>query len=155
MKRYKDFQPTGCDPKGLALPDQQEWLVVPVGRSRDSGVRSESNFEVALRILGGESETVEVHRFGHWGPGWFEIIIVHPSREDEVQEIEDSLENYSLLDDMDYSEREYDRACEVWSRMRLKDRIKACARYHVSIFAARRDEIPEDATGDLLGYLAE
>ena len=109
MQTYSQFQPTGFDHKGAFLPDQQDWLVVPVSQTRDSGPLAQSNFAIALEMLGGKSETVEVHRFGHWGPGWFEIILVNPDDKERVKianEIEASLENYPVLSDEDYSRRE-------------------------------------------------
>jgi hypothetical protein len=106
MIKYKDWSPTGFDSKGAFLPEQQEWFVAPVTRTRDSGPFDESNFEAALKILGGESDTCEVHNFRHWGPGWFEIILVHPNREQKVKKIEESLEGYPLLDEDDFCERE-------------------------------------------------
>lgn len=36
------------------------FLVVPVSRSRDSGPLEESNFVEGLRLLGGESDTVQI-----------------------------------------------------------------------------------------------
>ena len=111
---YGEYRPTQFDQRGLGLPDQQNWIVAPVSRTRDSGPLSESNFHSVLKALGGESETVEVHRFGHWGPGWFEVIIVHPDRLAEVEEIEGVLENYPVFDDSDFSEREHEECCRVW-----------------------------------------
>jgi hypothetical protein len=142
---YKDWAPTAFDSKGSMLDDRQEWFVVPVMQTRDSDAMSESNFAVALRILGGEIEgEVEVHRFGHWGPGWFEIIIAHPRRGGEVDEIEASLADYPVLDDSDFSEREWRRASDWWMSCGMGERIRICGKYNESIFAARRDEIPED-----------
>jgi hypothetical protein len=69
---------------------------------------------MALEILGGESETCEVHRFGHWGPGWFEIIILHPDRESEADEIEGALANYPVLSDDDFSGLESEETFEAW-----------------------------------------
>lgn len=150
MKRYREFQPTGFDPKGLGLDDRQEWLVVPVMRTRDSGPLDESNFDAAAKRLGGEGDTVEVHRFGHWGPGWFEIIIVDPTSEAATvaQEIEACLADYPVLDENDFSEREWNAANETWRHCyNLKERIKLCAAAGVSIFAARRDTIPAGDNG--------
>lgn len=115
MQKYSEYQPTGFDSKGLNLDDQQNWLVVPVGQNRDSGDLDLSNFQTALDMLGDESETVEVHRFNHWACGWLEIIIVQPDSEAQAkaQEIEDSLESYSILDETDYSKREYESAIEI------------------------------------------
>jgi hypothetical protein len=149
---YKDWAPTVFDSKGLMLDDRQDWIVVPVMQTRDSGPLDESNFAAALRILGGESETVEVHRFGHWGPGWFEIIIAAPELADKVDEIEASLADYPVLDESDYSEREWEKASEWWMSCGMRERIRICDRFHESIFAARRDEIPE---GVEISYLAE
>ena len=86
-------------------------LVVVVGRNRDSGILDESNFQAALEILGGESDSVQVHRFGHWGCGWFELILVDPKDRTKLIEaynIIKALEHYPVLDDMDYSEGEWE-----------------------------------------------
>jgi hypothetical protein len=114
MKPYKDWSPTYNDTKGLGCDDRQDWLVLGVMRTRDSGPLDESNFASALKSLGGESDTIEVHRFGHWGPGWFEIILLHPSRERDGDEIEGALADYPVLDDSDHSEREQEAANETW-----------------------------------------
>ena len=116
MQRYKEFRPTGFDCKGLALDDKQEWFVLPCGRNRDSDCLAESNFYSALKSLGGESDDVEVHRFGHWACGWFEIIIVRPesAAEKEARDIEAALADCPILDESDHSERELEAANETW-----------------------------------------
>jgi hypothetical protein len=155
MKRYKEYQPTQFDRKGAFLPDQGEWFVAPVIQTRDSDCLEKSNFEVALEMLGGESETVEVHRFGHWGPGWFEIIIVDCFDRDKVlklEEIEASLENYPVLDEMHFSELEWNAATEYWEHMSIRERLEWCHKYNVSFLKARHDSIPEEIDiSDLAG----
>jgi hypothetical protein len=128
MQRYSEYQPTGFDPKGLALDDKQDWLVLPCGRNRDSGVRQESNFHCALAMLGGESWSgdggnVEVHRFGHWACGWFEIIIVRPDTKEakEAESIECALADYPVLDDSDVSDREHEAEWEAWGAWGARD----------------------------------
>ena len=143
MQQYSEFRPTGFDAPGLGCEDRQDWLVLPISRTRDSECLEESNFHCALAILGGESETAEVHRFSHWGPGWFEIILLHPGRESDGEDIERSLEDYPVLDDEDLSGREWEAASETWERSSTRDRMEYCERASVSKFAARRDEIPE------------
>jgi len=113
MIPYKEFQPTAFDPKGLGLREQQDWLVLPVCQTRDSEALPKSNFRVALRWLSetdsDEKESdYEQHSFNHWGPGWFDIIIVKPGTKanDIAEEIEASLEEYPILDEMDWSELE-------------------------------------------------
>ncbi len=118
---YRDFAPTALDTRGLSLPERQDWLVGPCFRDRDSGPRAESNFACLVRDMGGESETLEVHRFGHWANGWFELVLVHPSRESELSEFESALADYPVLDDMDLSERESDGAWEAWESWGLRE----------------------------------
>lgn len=110
MLEYAKFRPTGFDPRGLGLDERQDWLVMEVTRTRDSDLLTQSNWDATLRGLGGESETVEVHRFGHWGPGWYEIILIKPDSPQVsiAEEIEGALSNYPVLDDSDYSERQWD-----------------------------------------------
>ena len=83
--------------------------VVVVGRNRDSEVLSESNFEAALHELGGESETVQIHRFGHWGCGWFELLTVDPNDKKALRiayDIKQRLVDYPVLDEDNFYERE-------------------------------------------------
>jgi len=90
-------------------------LVVVCGRNRDSELIAESNFECALKELGGESETVRVERFGHWGCGWFELILVDPKDTKALEtaySIKRCLQEYVLLDDSDFSEREFEQQLE-------------------------------------------
>lgn len=130
MQTYSTYRPTQFDCAGLNLPDQQDWLVLPVGRNRDSGELDQSNFDTALKMLGGESDTVEVHRFGHWACGWLEIIIVKPGSDAEkvANEIESSLENYPVLDETDLSNREWEGYQEGWQNYARRDFIKGLSR---------------------------
>jgi hypothetical protein len=127
FKRYGDHSPTAFD-RNINIDDGDEvrsnWFVMPVSRTRDSGPLDESNFHSFLDGLGGESETVEVHRFGHWGPGWYEIIIVSPEDEKALKSAYDmagSLENYPVLDEEDWSRREWEDFEESWDNWACKD----------------------------------
>lgn len=118
MKTFKEYQPTCFDCKGLGSDGQENWLVLPVIQTRDSDCLEQSNFAEALKRLGGESDHVEVHRFGHWGPGWFEIIVISPAYLPILtiaEDIESSLENYPVLNDNDLSEREIEAQTEYWN----------------------------------------
>jgi hypothetical protein len=120
LPRYADWAPTGFDTPGLNRydlncdgDDRSDWRVLPVMQTRDSGPLELSNFAAALEALGGEGPAVEVHRFGHWGPGWYEIIIVDPEDETVVEVaggIACRLKDYPLLDEEDCSRREYEAA---------------------------------------------
>lgn len=154
LTRYADFAPTPFDHAGAFLRNRQEWLVVPVTRNRDSHSLAESNFAAALEILGGESETVEVHRFGHWGPGWFELILVHPSRASEAQGIADRLEDYPILDEEDASKREWEDYCEAWDSWGRSDYWRGVCR-KLSDLPPEAQTILEDASSEEIDRFAE
>ena len=158
MRTYKEYSPTGFDPSGAFLPDRQSWLVAPAGQTRDSGCLDQSNFAQFLEAVGGESETVEVHRFGYWGPGWFEIILIDPANESAVKAAEDceaALADYPILNEEDYSARQWNRAGEYWAQCSIHDRVDMLRRFHGNIFEARRDSLPQSDNGELISYLAE
>jgi hypothetical protein len=125
LQRYSNFAPTGFDPSGAFLPDRQDWLLAPVSQTRDSDCLTRSNFAQCLEALGGEGDDVEAHRFGHWGPGWFEIILVRPDSEAHAKavEIADRLADYSILDEEDFSSREWEEKQEDWENWARKDFI--------------------------------
>ena len=135
MIKYKEFRPTVFDSKGSFLGSkQQEWYVLPIGQNRESTSFDISNFTIALKLLGGERDNIiEVHRFGHWGPGWFEIIIVNHKAGRTLkiaQKIESDLESYPILDESDFSEREVIEANEIWeSCYSWKERIEYIREY--------------------------
>ena len=155
MVKYEKFAPTCFDHKGAYLPEKLDWYVLPVSRTRDSSVLEESNFDVATKILGGDRENViEIHRFVHWGPGWFEIIIVNPKAGKTMRKamgIESSLVDYPVLDDIDYSRREWEEMQETWMQMGLAERIEVCCNTNNSKFAARRDAVPDHVYAENLG----
>ena len=127
FKRYGDHSPTAFD-RNINIDDGDEvrsnWFVMPVSRTRDSGPLDESNFHSFLDGLGGESETVEVHRFGHWGPGWYEIIIVSPEDEESLKaayRLAVFLQVYLVLDEPDLSRREWEEFEQSWNSWACSD----------------------------------
>jgi hypothetical protein len=105
---FRDFRPTAFDSRGLGTDESNShWIVAPCTVTRDSDGLSQSNFDACLELLGGESNLVQVHRFGHWGPGWFELIAVSPTPHNRaiLADIVRALDNYPVLNEDDYSER--------------------------------------------------
>lgn len=128
MQTYSDHIPT-CFDCHIALDDREHWLLAPVSRTRDSSELDNSNFAVALEMLGGESETVEVHRFGHWGPGWYEILIVDPADSERIAILDDivrRLESYPILNESDHSNREWESFVDQWESYGADDFRRAC-----------------------------
>lgn len=148
LPRYKDFRPTGFD-RHIEVDEIENYVVV-YQRNRDSSILENCNFESILDSFGGESEQVQVHRFGHWGCGWFELLLVHPALGKEAAEVACAMDGYPVFDEMAYSQACWNAACEDWDRSNLKDRMHYCFKAGISRFAARRDEAPDDVMDYLL-----
>lgn len=147
-------------------PDWSAWYVGPVSQNRDSGCLERSNFEVVSKDLlalntevenddGEIIDTVQIHRFGHWGPGWYEIILIHPSNEEAQKacyEWHGALANYPVADDMHFSDLECEEITEYWANAGLAERLNMIQQANdgfnngegqTSIFASRHDQIPD------------
>lgn len=120
MKTRKEQMTSGgIDGYSNFLGDDSEyrnWFGI-IGQSRDSDCLERSNFRIALELLGGESDTVRVERYGHWACGWIEEIYVKPDSEAYLiaQTIEKQLDNYPVLDEDDFSNLESEEADEIWA----------------------------------------
>lgn len=166
METYDKWAPTGFDTRGLNA-DQildydyaGDWFVAPCARNRDSGLLDESNWAAQSKIISESDPDGHDHAiasFGHWACGWFEIVLVRPGSDayDRAVEIENSLDGYPVLDGSDLSERENEAVSSYWERMSVKERLWYCQKAKVSIFAARREYLPEDPDGRLFEYLSE
>ena len=157
LETYSKFRPTGFDSRGLNAEgmgydggDRGDWYVVGVSRTRDSGPLDESNFESARKALEKFGEDTEVHRFGHWGPGWFEIILVRPDTEaaSEAASMAAALSDYPILDEEDFSRREWEGAQETWEYMSIRGRYEAWKRTNeynrdANVFSIRSDDMPD------------
>jgi hypothetical protein len=127
-------------------PYNGEWYVF-LGRHRDMSVLQESNFQRGLELIGGESETVMIVREGHWGFGWIEWIAIHESDHAalaEADEILCALEDYPVLDDMHYSNMEWEAIGEYWEREPIHYRMELCREAEYPIFGARHDFPPTE-----------
>jgi hypothetical protein len=106
LPTYRTWKPTGFDTPGLGLEERQDWLVGPCSRNRDSEALTRSNWDVFERELDAVDPTgYEVHRFGHWANGWFEIVLVKPDSKayERACELACFLADYPILDESHYS----------------------------------------------------
>lgn len=140
--KYKDWAPSQFDTRGLCLEDRQDWLVAPVILTRDSGPLERSNWRVVVEDLRRDGCEVEVHRFGHWSCGWFEIALVYPAAEHQVSVWEESLREYPKADDEDFSHEEEEEADEAW---------KNCYTDRERIAELREEPVPFDSLADMVG----
>jgi hypothetical protein len=125
-------------------PDYAEYFVF-LQQNRDSYALTRSNFRSGLKALG-ESETVLVERHSHWAVGWVEFIFIHQDDTERLaiaEEILERMEDYPVVDEMDYSDEEFNEACETWDFLSVRDRVELLQKHNLGIFAARRSELPE------------
>lgn len=119
--------PSGWDSLANYAGDLPEphWLCL-LTRTRDSDELGESNFACALEQLGGESDDVQVFRYGHWACGWWEALCVREGTEkcETAQQMHDALQDYPVLDEDDFSRREQESADMVWRDFPAKERFE-------------------------------
>src|SRR6266550_2530360 len=99
------------------IPDKH--LLVLLSRNRDSDLLAESNWDTVLKFLGGESDSVQIVRHGHWACGWIEYLMIDGRDTDTVtlaESVESKLEDYPIFDEEDYSNRTYAAAFEYWEQ---------------------------------------
>jgi hypothetical protein len=134
-------------------------------QNRDSDALARSNYRRILSDLQALPYPDDMEppaydfRAGHWAVGWVEYIIVSSTAPDDTiiaaAEIVAALSDYPVYDEEDYSELEYSEACDYWARCSVRERAHMIAesRCGASIFAARRDYLPNDDNGALMEQL--
>lgn len=111
LSRYGEFKPTQFDkPLKVQQGDTANWLVFPHGDNRDASALVRCNFtsiKTILEDIEEEGENWQVHRFNHWGPGWYEILIWNEDNEpihNKAIELIQSLNDHPVIDeDLYYS----------------------------------------------------
>ena len=171
LRRWSKDGPTAFDNASNYMgANLSEYWVAPLSVTRDSGVLERANWAVIvpeLETLATDAEitdrdgdvlaAVQTHQFGHWACGWYELCLIHENAPEAVlrraDEWADALSDYPIADESVYGELELDYASEGWSQYGLRERVELCQEYGVSVFAARRDELPQDDDGRLFEYL--
>ena len=146
------------------------------GQHRDSGALARSNYKrifedlVKKAVELGQPEDMEtdydkdprqyVYDFhmGHWAVGWVEEIIIKARAPEALihyaEEIREGLDNYPVYDEEHFSNLEHEESSKYWAGMSVRERCDIIKKHatEVSIFAGRRDYIP-DNNGGLDDYL--
>lgn len=149
---------------------------VGIARTRDSSLLENSNFEVFLKRLRelpevlvddnvnasmsyrtegedwSEVDSIQVVCESHWACGWIEWVAIHPKNEEALKladEMMCALYDYPVLDESDWSEREYEAVMEWWDEASIQERVELCKEAEVSIFQARSDG-PSEKVFDLM-----
>lgn len=141
-----------------------------MSRTRESDLLARVNWDVACEALkaeayddgreGFETRPVVYHwRAGHWAVGWVEYLMVRADAPDAMLtaagEMLCSLADYPILDEGRYSETEWDAVCAYWEQCSVSERVRYLRDAGLSIFAARRDSLPQDNNGALFETLRE
>jgi hypothetical protein len=127
LKRYGAWAPTSFDCKGAHLDDDRsDWLVGPCLQTRDSASLERSNYAALLAACekaDPSGESFEEHRFGHWAPGWYEIVIARPDSPaaGALEECARALADYPSLDDDRLSALEAEDIEETWCACYARD----------------------------------
>lgn len=77
---------------------------------RDSDILNESNYQGLKGMFIDLNGVIEICS-NHWAVGWVETILIHKSAEETIKkgiEILERLSDYPVLDEEDFSNREYD-----------------------------------------------
>jgi hypothetical protein len=122
------------------------WFIAPVDRTRDSGLLTESNWEAQNKILLPLADlvpevehpnevtwpSVGIVREHHWAVGWVEWVAVHPSNTEAVQKAEElatRLDSYPVLDEDDFSRREYEAVRNYWEELSDEEAMEIALKY--------------------------
>lgn len=146
--------------------------IIIATQHRDSSLLDQSNFDVAKarleKALGDANDVPDndpdseapcyTFSTSHWAVGWVEYLMLCKDAPqasiDEARKIASELSCYPILDEMEYSEREHEAAHDTWLHASLRERIDYCKADRCSIFAARRDYIPDSGTGEIVSILS-
>lgn len=95
---------------------------------------------------------------GHWAVGWVEEVIIRASAPEALiryaEGIHEALQDYPVYDEEHFSELEHEESSTYWAGMSVRERYDIIKKHgpEASIFAARRDYIP-DNNGGIDDYL--
>lgn len=99
-----------------------DWLII-AAQTGQSGSIDRSNFQVLLKDLGGESDTVRVEQAKHWAVGFVDYLIIDPTNHKALRRAiyaHSAVYDYPILDESHFSDLEYNEAYE-FAEGELKD----------------------------------
>lgn len=158
LARYEGHRPSSFDRHICSELDS--FYLAPISNNRDADILTCSNWLIGTaKILNAsQHDDTQVHSFGHWACGWYELLLIHPDDTEALKvasAMAAGLEQYPVLNEDHYSGLEYEAAADYWERCSVSDRVEILQRFGGSIFQARRDTLPDDPTGAIVQYLAE
>lgn len=138
-----------CWHRQYDLESPEDWTIVYT-HGRDSGLVAQSNahaIQTAMRpFLDTENPDVIEEHHGHWGCGWIDGYAIRVFRNEEITpafqawaNLHFCMQDYPLLDEEDYSRREYEATIENMSQecslSRLDDEFTLPDRWESEVFS--------------------
>ena len=153
------------DSYGGFSPDG-DYLVI--SRTRDSTILDQSNWDYIAEKLGArpfddgsytnegnknESRPEVYHwRAGHCACGWVEYMMIRadakPAIIAQAEEIQKRLSDYPVLDESDYSDRQYNAVYEYWAEMSDNEKLEMAKEHGFEGEAV--EDIPKAVFDDLI-----
>lgn len=154
MKTYATWTPTPMDHSMGTFAEEHDWIVGPISITRDTPAWSvdASNWRVVLAQLENlDPETWCTKTHGHWGPGWYQIILAQPGTEAHqvLAEAKVTLSDNVLLDDDEYFHTRRIHKTEQWENASYEDRVEWLEKARMSTLHANMDTLPQDPQGSL------
>ena len=134
---------------------RENWIVV-ITRTRDSDLLETSNWHYCLKkfnmVDNLDKIDVAIERAGHWACGWLEYLVISPDNAEFIalsQDIDKRLKDYPVLDDDDYSNRQWEEADTA-----LTEALQDFRNKHNRSFPVRLREDAMDYALDHDGYIS-
>lgn len=156
LQKFNHTDPATGETDNYIGPSFRGFLAFPLIKTRDSNCLEESNFEYCKAVLLPLSKNgdVFVNRFGHWACGWYEMLLVNEKNQVAIECAEKILSKYSdypVLDEDDFSDREWDSVTNRWAAFSDDEKKELCAEYNCTFKADGL--LPNDDNGSLYEYL--
>lgn len=131
FQTLNEWSPTQFD-HPIRDPDAGDWLVCPCIITRDSPAIDRVNHDAVKAALDRAGVQWETRRRGHWGPGWYEVIVAEPTDAARavIADIVACLADYPVLDDEALSQAEAEEAAESWAAWGARDFVDWLAAEH-------------------------
>lgn len=128
LEPWSEDGPTAFDSAAnYAGADLTGFYLAPVSINRDTqDAITLSNWRVVTADLEKLTQHDEsgIHRFGHWGCGWYELFLIHATDEAALRAADQwaaSLADYCVADEADLSEVEHEAEGEEWESWALSE----------------------------------
>lgn len=151
LKKWTTADPACGTMNNYMGDDKSDHYVVYAKVVREGCILSESNYDKIKECLEAIDSEADLDFYvSHWAVGPIDYILVHEDNEPllrEADKIAKALADYPILDEEDFSKREWQWANENWQSMNLQERIDLIKEHNDSPTAflkARHDYIHPD-----------